>query len=171
MNLGLLSFLAKGVACTLLYNYSQRQNYQSMYTKVAGMNSCPQQNEQSEAEKAFKRYVQSLYGKEYLPGKIQLREREIAYQMSEAITLSYDYNNHYLLIKSYLETKNLPKETMRSRILGDYASFEQVFLSMPYDAICIAMPPSCLNNNQNVTGIINRMESVWAEYATAHIEQ
>lgn len=171
MSLGLLTFLAKGVACTLLYNYSQRQKYQPMYTKVAGMNSCPQQNEQSEAEKVFKGFVQSLYGKEYNLNKIQHRPREIAYSVSDVIIISYDYNNYYLLIKAYLETKNLPKETLRSRILGDAPSLSQVFMSTPYDAICIAMPPSCLNDNQTVIGIIKRLESVWAEYAAAPLEQ
>ena len=162
MSLGLLTFLAKGAACTL-YNYSQKQKYQSMYTKAVGKNYCPQQNEHSEADKVFTGFVQSLYGKEYNPNKIQRRPREIAYSVSDAVIISYDYNNYYLLIKAYLETKNLPKKTLRSRILGDDTSFGQIFMSIPYDAICIAMPPSCYNNNKVVIGIINRMESIIEE--------
>ena len=170
MSLGLLSFLAAGISCSI-HNYWQRQKNQLLYTNAIRSAFLPQQDEHKEADKAFKSYIQSLYGKAYQPGKIQLKTREIAYQVSDAITLSYDYNNYYLLIKAYLETKDLPKETLRSRILGDDSNLSQVFMSTPYDAICIAMPPSCLNDSQIVTGIINRMESVWAEYATAHIEQ
>ena len=152
--MSLLSFLAAGIGCSI-HNYFQRQKNQLLYTNAIRSASLPQQDEH----------------KTYQPGKIQLKTREIAYQVSNAITLSYDYNNHYLLIKAYLETKDLPKETLRSRILGDDSNLSQVFMSTPYDAICIAMPPSCLNDNQTVTGIINRMESVWAEYAAAHVEQ
>lgn len=168
MSLGLLSFLAAGITCSL---YNCWKDKQRIYPTALGTKTYPQQNQHPESDQAFKRYVQSLYGKEYQPGKIQLRTREIAYQVSDAITLSYDYNNHYLLIKAYMKTKELPKETLRSRVLGDDPDLDQVFMSTPYDAICIAMPPSCLNDNQTVTAIINRMESVWAEYAAATVEQ
>lgn len=162
MSLGLLTFLAKGVACTL-YNYSQKQKNQSMGTKAIGMNGCPQPDSHSEKDLAFKHFVQSLYGKEYSPMKIQLNSREISYAVSDAITISYDYNSYYLLIKAYLETKDLPKETLRSRILGDNPNLSQVFMSIPYDAICIAMPPSCNSDNKTVTGIVDRIESILKE--------
>jgi len=164
------SFLVAKAASSIV-NYKRQQREQQNPILSGRTSTYPSGYPHAEDDKTFMSYVQSLYGKEYQPSKIQLRTREIAYKVSDAITLSYDYNNYYLLINAYMKTKNLPKETLRSRILGDDPSLRQVFMSTPYDAICIAMPPSCLNDNQTVTGIINRMESVWAEYATAHIEQ
>ena len=166
----MLAYLAsRGLASAFLN--SRRERKLQYETIKRGQVALSQQKEHQEAITAFVRFVQSLFDKEYDPAKIQQRQREISYSVSDAMTISYDYSSYYLLIKAYLETKDLPKETLRSRIIGEDPLFSQVFMSIPYDAICIALPPSCQNDKRNVTGIINRMQSVLAEYTESSVEQ
>ena len=165
-----LSYLAaKGLASVFMNWSQQRQLQNSQLLRLGSV--IPQQNQHQKANMDFKRFVQSLYGEEFDSSKIQCSSREISYAVSEAMTVSYDYNNYYLLIKVYLETKDLPKETLRTRILGDDHRLSQVFMSIPYDAICIAMPPSCHDDSKTVKSILNRMESILAENAETTIAQ
>lgn len=159
--LGFIPFVLKGGIATCYNNAKLKENQMKLMQSTS--KNVASKNQHFEEDKAFKRYVHSLYGSKYNPNNVVANVRDISYNISDVITVSYDYSSFYLLIKAYLETKGLTEKTIWSKIIGEDSKFCNTFISLPYDAICIAFPPSCYNNKKALSNVIRNLESFVSE--------